>query len=160
MRLMFGYWFAVPLWQRVVGGLLIGVLIGLFWPAAAPWIAFIGEIFVRLIRMLVVPIVFISIASGVTALADPRRLGSVGGRTIFLFAATTACAVTVGMSMGLIVAPGSGAMLGAALPHALGSATSIHDQLIGIIPLNIVDALAKADMLAILFFAMLFSTLR
>ena len=40
-------WFAIPLWRRVVGGLVIGVLLGLFWPAAAPGIAFIGELFVR-----------------------------------------------------------------------------------------------------------------
>lgn len=156
MRSISRSWFALPLWQRVLGGLVIGVLIGLFWPAAAPWIAFVGEIFIRLIRMLVVPIVFISIASGVTALGDPRRLGSVGGRTIGLFAITTASAVSIGMAIGLIVGPGLGAALGSALPHALGDATSIHDQLIGIIPINIVEALAKADMLAIIFFAMLF----
>ena len=149
-------WFAIPLWRRVVGGLVIGVLLGLFWPAAAPGIAFIGELFVRLIRMLVVPIVFVSIASGVTALADPRRLGSVGGRTVLLFAATTACAVSIGMALGLLVEPGTGAALGGAAPHALGEAKSLHDQLVGIVPVNIVTALVEGDMLAIIFFAMLF----
>lgn len=149
-------WFAIPLWQRVLAGLVAGVALGLFWPAAAPWIAFIGEIFVRLIRMLVVPIVFISIASGVTALADPRRMGSVGGRTILLFAFTTACAVSVGMALGLLITPGAGAALGSAIPHALGEAKSLHDQLIGIVPVNIVQSLAEGDMLAIIFFAMLF----
>ncbi|WP_235219145.1 dicarboxylate/amino acid:cation symporter [Sphingobium sp. C100] len=149
-------WFAIPLWRRVVGGLLVGVLLGLFWPAAAPWIAFVGEVFVRLIRMLVVPIVFVSIASGVTALADPRRLGSVGGRTVMLFAATTACAVSIGMALGLLIGPGTGAALGGAVPHALGEAKSLHDQLIGIVPVNIVAALVEGDMLAIIFFAMLF----
>ncbi|MCI4591788.1 dicarboxylate/amino acid:cation symporter [Sphingobium sp. BYY-5] len=148
-------WFAIPLWQRVVGGLIAGVLLGLFWPAAAPWIAFVGEVFVRLIRMLVVPIVFVSIASGVTALADPRRLGSVGGRTVLLFAITTACAVSVGMALGLLIEPGTGAALGKAIPHALGEAKSLHDQLIGIVPVNIVQSLAEGDMLAIIFFAML-----
>jgi Na+/H+-dicarboxylate symporter len=149
-------WFLIPLWQRVVGGLLVGVLLGLFWPAAAPWIAFVGEVFVRLIRMLVVPIVFVSIASGVTALADPRRLGSVGGRTVMLFAATTACAVSIGMALGLLIGPGTGAALGGAVPHALGEAKPLHDQLIGIVPVNIVAALVEGDMLAIIFFAMLF----
>ncbi|MEC9018023.1 MAG: cation:dicarboxylase symporter family transporter, partial [Pseudomonadota bacterium] len=148
-------WFAIPLWQRVVGGLVLGVAIGLFWPMAAPWIAFIGELFVRLIRMLVVPIVFVSIASGVTALGDPRRLGAVGGRTVLLFAATTACAVSIGMALGLIIDPGGGAALGGAAPHALGEAKSVHDQLIGIVPVNIVAALVEGDMLAIIFFAML-----
>ena len=149
-------WFAIPLWQRVLGAMVIGVLLGLAWPAATSAIAFIGELFVRLIRMLVVPIVFISIASGVTALADPRKLGSVGARTIGLFAATTFCAVSIGIAVGLLIEPGKGAALGTAIPHALGEAKSLHDQLVGIIPVNIVQSLADGDMLAIIFFAILF----
>ena len=149
-------WFAIPLWQRVLGAMVIGVLLGLFWPAAASAIAVIGELFVRLIRMLVVPIVFISIASGVTALADPRKLGSVGARTIGLFAFTTFCAVSIGIGVGLFIEPGAGAALGTAVPHALGEAKSLHDQLVGIIPVNIVQALVDGDMLAIIFFSMLF----
>ena len=149
-------WFAVPLWQRVVGGMLLGLLLGLASPEASAAIAVIGELFVRLIRMLVVPIVFISIASGVTALADPHKLGAVGARTIGLFAATTACAVSIGMAVGLFIEPGTGAALGSATPHALGEAKSLHDQLVGIVPVNIVQALVDGDMLAIIFFSMLF----
>ncbi|HJS10209.1 dicarboxylate/amino acid:cation symporter [Sphingopyxis sp.] len=149
-------WFAVPLWQRVLGAMIVGVLLGLLWPAATGAIAFIGELFVRVIRMLVVPIVFISIASGVTALADPRKLGSVGARTVGLFAATTFCAVSIGMIVGLLLEPGQGAALGNAVPHALGEPKSLHDQLIGIVPVNIVQALVEGDMLAIIFFSILF----
>ncbi|MGH6696574.1 dicarboxylate/amino acid:cation symporter [Sphingopyxis sp.] len=149
-------WFAVPLWQRVLGAMVIGVLLGLAWPAATSAIAFIGELFVRLIRMLVVPIVFISIASGVTALADPRKLGSVGARTVGMFAATTFCAVSIGIIVGLLIEPGKGAALGSAVPHALGEAKSLHDQLIGIVPVNIVQSLVEGDMLAIIFFSILF----
>ncbi len=149
-------WFAVPLWQRVLGAMVVGVLLGLLWPAATGAIAFIGELFVRLIRMLVVPIVFISIASGVTALADPRKLGSVGARTVGLFAATTFCAVSIGIIVGLLLEPGQGAALGSAVPHALGEPKSLHDQLVGIVPVNIVEALVAGDMLAIIFFSMLF----
>jgi Na+/H+-dicarboxylate symporters len=156
MKALFRRWQGVPLWQRVVAGLVCGVLLGLLWPAATPWIAFIGELFVRLIRMLVVPIVFISIASGVTALADPRRLGAVGGRTVALFAATTACAVTIGIVTALIVQPGAGAAIGSAQAHVLGEPKSLHDQLMGIVPVNIVQSLADGDMLAIIFFAMAF----
>jgi Na+/H+-dicarboxylate symporter len=149
-------WVAVPLWQRVLGALAIGVLLGLAWPAATDAIAFVGELFVRLIRMLVVPIVFISIASGVTALADPRKLGSVGARTVGLFAATTFFAVSIGILVGLLLEPGKGAALAGAVPHALGEPKSLHDQLIGIVPVNIVQALVEGDMLAIIFFSMLF----
>ncbi|WP_067733873.1 dicarboxylate/amino acid:cation symporter [Novosphingobium naphthalenivorans] len=156
MKSLFRRWLDIPLWQRVVAGLAGGVLIGLFWPDAAPWIAFLGELFVRLIRMLVVPIVFVSIASGVTALADPRKLGVVGGHTVALFAATTACAVSIGMVIGLLIEPGAGAAIGTAQAHALGEPKSIHDQLMGIVPINIVQSLAEGDMLAIIFFSMAF----
>lgn len=156
LTLLLRRWFMIALWRRVLGGLVIGVVLGLLWPDATPWIAFVGELFVRLIRMLVVPIVFVSIASGVTALADPRKLGSVGGRTILLFAATTACAVSIGMATALLLEPGTGAALGTAVPHALGTAKSVHDQLVGIVPVNIVQSLVEGDMLAIIFFAILF----
>ena len=117
--------------------------------------AFIGDLFVRAIRMLVAPIVLVTIAAGITSLADPKRLGSLGGRTIALFAATTAIAVSVGMLVGALLRPGAGAPLGTAAPHALGTPVSAYDQLVGIVPTNIVEALAKGDMLALIFVAIL-----
>ena len=149
-------WFAIPLWKRVIGALLLGLIFAWVWPQATPSIAFVGDLFVRAIRMLVAPIVLVTIAAGITALADPRRLGSLGGRTIGLFAFTTAVAVSVGMAVATLIRPGEGAKLAGAAPHALGPAVTPSDQLVGIIPLNIVDALAKGDMLALIFVAILF----
>jgi Na+/H+-dicarboxylate symporter len=150
------FWFAIPLWQRVVGALILGVIFALVWPAGAPYVQFIGDLFVRAIRMLVAPIVLVTIAAGITSLADPKKLGSLGARTIGLFAATTAIAVSVGMLVATVIRPGAGAPLGTAAPHALGAPVTPYDQLIGIVPLNIVDALAKGDMLALIFVAILF----
>lgn len=150
------FWFAIPLWQRVVGALILGVVFALVWPAGAPYVQFLGDLFVRAIRMLVAPIVLVTIAAGITSLADPKKLGTLGARTIGLFAATTAIAVSVGMLVATVIRPGAGAPLGTAAPHALGAPVTPYDQLIGIIPLNIVDALAKGDMLALIFVAILF----
>ncbi|MGY2736804.1 dicarboxylate/amino acid:cation symporter [Sphingomonas sp. UYP23] len=148
-------WFAVPLWQRVIGGLVIGVILGTLWPAGANAIAILGDLFVRLIRMLVVPVVLVTIAAGIAALGDPRRLGAIGGRTVLLFAFTTIVAVTIGMATGLILRPGAGIVLAGVAPHALGAAVSPSDQVLGIVPVNILDALAKGDMLAVIFTAVL-----
>lgn len=148
-------WFGITLWKRVLGGLAAGIALGLLWPAAAPWTAFVGEIFMRLIRMLVVPVVFITIASGVTSLGDPKRLGAIGGRTIALFAATTIIAVLLGMTIALVIQPGTGATLAGIVAHPLGPAKSVHDQLVGIVPTNVIEALVQGDMLAIIFFALL-----
>lgn len=148
-------WFAVPLWQRVIGGLVLGVALALIWPGAAPYVAFLGDMFVRAIRMLVAPIVLVTIAAGITTLGDPKRLGSLGGRTIGLFALTTAIAVSVGMAVALVIRPGEGAPLGTAAPHPLGPAVTPYEQLVGIVPVNIVEALAKGDMLALILVAIL-----
>ncbi|WP_425475215.1 dicarboxylate/amino acid:cation symporter [Sphingomonas silueang] len=148
-------WFAIPLWRRVLGGLVLGLLLGLLWPQAAPAVAVLGELFVRAIRMLVAPIVLVTIAAGITSLADPKRLGSLGGRTIALFALTTFVAVSVGIAVALLVRPGVGIGLDGAVPHALGAGVTPYQQLVGIVPLNIVDALARGDMLALIFVAIL-----
>ncbi|NML05222.1 dicarboxylate/amino acid:cation symporter [Sphingomonas sp. G-3-2-10] len=149
------WWFGVPLWKRVLGALALGLVFAFAWPAGTPYVAFMGDLFVRAIRMLVAPIVLVTIASGITSLADPKRLGSLGGRTIGLFAFTTAIAVSVGMLVATLVQPGVGAPLGTATAHALGEPVTPYQQLIGIIPLNIVEALAKGDMLALIFVAIL-----
>ncbi len=148
-------WFAIPLWKRVVGALLLGIAIGLLWPQAAAAIKIIGDLFVRLIKMLVVPVVLITIAAGIASLGDPRRLGGIGGRTVALFAFTTLLAVSIGMGFGLLLQPGDGIVLAGVPPHVLGPAVTPADQLLGIVPVNIVDALAKGDMLAIIFVAVL-----
>ena len=148
-------WFAIPLWQRVIGGLALGLVFAAVAPGQTHWVAFVGDMFVRAIRMLVAPIVLVTIAAGITSLADPRRLGSLGGRTIGLFAATTALAVSVGMAVAMLVRPGVDAPVGTAAAHALGPAVTPYDQLVGIVPVNIVAALAAGDMLALIFVAIL-----
>src|SRR5881392_756999 len=97
MGALFRGWFGIALWKRVLGALVLGLLLGAFWPQAAPYVEFLGDLFVRAIRMLVVPIVLVTIAAGITTLGDPKRIGGIGGRTIALFAFTTAIAVSVGM---------------------------------------------------------------
>jgi Na+/H+-dicarboxylate symporter len=148
-------WFAIPLWKRVLGALVLGVLLGAFWPEAAPAVQFLGDLFVRAIRMLVVPIVLVTIAAGITQLGDPKRIGGLGGRTIGLFALTTAIAVSVGMAVATLIRPGEGAPIGTATAKPLGDPPTPYEQLIGIIPTNIVEALSKGDMLAIIFVAIL-----
>jgi len=148
-------WFAIPLWQRVVAGLVLGLIFAAIAPGQVHWVQFMGDLFVRAIRMLVAPIVLVTIAAGITSLADPKRLGSLGGRTIGLFAATTALAVSVGMIVATLIRPGMGAPIGTAAAHALGDPVTPYDQLIGIVPVNIVEALAKGDMLALILVAIL-----
>ncbi|MXP44550.1 dicarboxylate/amino acid:cation symporter [Allopontixanthobacter sediminis] len=148
-------WTRITLWKRVLAALVLGVVFALVWPDATPMVEIVGNLFVRAIRMLVAPIVLITIAAGITALADPQRLGSVGGRTVGLFAVTTAIAVAVGMIVATLLQPGLGADLGTAAPHPLGEPVTMYDQIVGIVPTNIVEALANGDMLALIFVSIL-----
>ena len=148
-------WFAIPLWKRVLAALALGLLFAALWPEATPYVQFIGDLFVRAIRMLVVPIVLVTIAAGITMLGDPKRIGGIGGKTIGLFAFTTAIAVSIGMTVATLIRPGEGAPLGTAAPHGIGTPPTPYEQLVGIVPVNIFEALAKGDMLAIIFVAIL-----
>ena len=78
-------WFEIPLWQRVVTALILGVLTGWAWGPDAESIKWIGDFFIKAIKMLVVPLIFFSLVSGVAAIGDLRKLGAVGGRALLLF---------------------------------------------------------------------------
>ncbi|OYW94682.1 MAG: hypothetical protein B7Z13_04005, partial [Caulobacterales bacterium 32-67-6] len=137
------WWFDVVLWKRILLALVLGVIAGLLLGEQANAIKWIGDLFVRLIRMIVVPLVFVSIVAGVAGMGDPRRLGSIGGKTIFLYLLTTAIAVGVGMAMGLLFGPGQGVSFTGVNPEMVGSAPPVSEQLLGIVPLNPIQALAN-----------------
>ena len=152
-RTLLGRWFAIPLWQRILLALLLGVVTGLVWGDGAGQIKLLGDLFVRLIRMLVTPLVFLTIASGVASLADPKRLGSIGVKTLLMYLFTTAVAVTVGLIAASIFAPGAGASFAGVAPNAVASPKSPAEIFLSIIPSNPFQAMAEGDTLAVIFFA-------
>lgn len=172
-------WFAIDLWKRVLIGLVVGTLIGLamrygLGPDRAgdfvtTWFKPVGDAFINLIRMLVVPLIFVTLVSGVLAMGDPKRLGSLGGRALAMYMGTTVIAICFGLLMGTLVQPGAGfdtSIASAADIEETRSrlavnapAGSVGEQLVNtllsIIPSNPVDAFARGDVLQIIFFAIL-----
>jgi Na+/H+-dicarboxylate symporter len=132
----------------MVAGLLFGEAMTAF--------GWMGELFIRLIRMLVVPLVLVVIVSGLAGLGDPRKLGSIGLRTLALYLLTTAIAVAIGIGVASLIQPGVGVALGgqAALPPPT-TGSGFGRQLLDIVPVNPVDALAKGAMLSVIFLAIL-----
>lgn len=129
----------------------------------------IGTAFMRLIKMVIVPLVFSSLLVGVASLGDIRKLGRMGGRTLGLYMLTTAIAVTIGLVVAHVLNPGgfvdegSRAALQAEFEAAAssktaaaGEAPSTIDNILRIIPDNPIGSLATGDMLQIIFFAMIF----
>jgi Na+/H+-dicarboxylate symporter len=149
------YWFDVVLWKRILGALVIGALVGLALGETATSIKWIGDLFVRLIQMIAVPIVFLSVTTGVAAMGDSRRLGTIGAKVMLLYIATTLVAVMLGFSMGALFQPGAGVDFAGIAPKPLAEAPSMTEQLLRIVPLNPFEALAKGDLLAVIFFAFL-----
>jgi len=169
-------WFEIALWKRVIGALFVGLATGLALrygmgaeaggAFAETYIAWIGDLFLRLIRMLIVPLIFFTLVSGIIAMGDPKRLGSLGARTIGLYFGTTAIAVTLGLIMGTLVQPGSSLSpetFAGADASALDSAREraaeaggLVDRLLNIVPTNPMAALADGNILQIIFFAIIF----
>jgi len=154
-RRALGWWFGVALWKRILGALVLGGIVGVAWGPGAASIAWIGELFVRLIRMLVVPLVFLTIAAGVAALADPKRLGSIGVKTLAMYVFTTTLAVTTGLAVATLIGPGIGATFADAVPRAMGTPPDTARMFMEIIPDNPVGAMADGKTLSVIFFAIL-----
>lgn len=157
LAVIVSWWFGVVLWKRVVGGMALGVVAGLLLGEQAESIRWIGDLFIRLIRMLIVPLVFATIVAGVVSIADVRRLGGIGAKTLFLYLITTLVGACLGLALGTLVRPGVGVSLGQNPSNVEAtSAKALGDQFMAIIPTNPVAALANGEILSIIFFSILF----
>lgn len=152
---MVATWFEIALWKRILGALVLGVIVGFIWGEGAESIVWIGDLFVRLIRMVVVPLVFVTLVSGVVSMGDPSKLGSLGVKTLAIYMATTLAAITIGLILAVILQPGVGVDFSAAVPTQVQEAIPLSERLMSIVPDNPVAALAEGNILAIIFFALL-----
>lgn len=116
----------------------------------------IGVMFITALKMLVVPLVFFSLVSGVVGIGDVRQLGSVGIKSFALYILTTAMAITVAIGLALLIAPGSGASGMTVSEFKAQEAPPLIEVLTGIIPENVIQAFASGNMLQVIFFSILF----
>ena len=123
-------------------------------------IVLMGDIFVRLLKMVIVPLIFTSIIMGVSSIKDRTKIGRLGFKTFLYYMSTSLIAILIGLSLANMIEPGVGASViseaGAYDTSKLNSSTSILDILKRMIPLNPISAMANGDMLGIIFFAIFF----
>ena len=153
----------------LLGGLLLGAVLNLWVPHSyfrdeilVDGIFYVaGNGFIRLMKMLVVPLVFCSLVCGSSAIGDTKSLGRVGGRTIGFYLVTTALAVTVAILVATIVRPGVGLDMSSIETGetAVAENVSVADTILNIIPENPIGALADGTMLQIILFALLVGVL-
>lgn len=153
----------------LIGGLVLGVVLNLWIPHSyvrddifVDGIFYvIGNGFIRLMKMLVVPLVFCSLVCGSSAIGDTKSLGKVGGKTIAFYLLTTALAVSVAITVATFVRPGVGLDMSSIETSevAVAENVSVTDTILNIIPENPVGALADGTMLQIILFALLIGVL-
>lgn len=154
---------------RILLGLILGIVAGLFMyfmPAGfvkdevllEGLLYFVGKGFIRLLMMVLVPVVFTSLACGTSSLEDVRTLGRVGSKTVAFYLVTTACAVCIALLVGIIISPGKGIDTSAILMATpkIADKVPLKDVFLNIIPNNIFDSLSKGNMLQIILFAVTF----
>ncbi|WP_139684252.1 dicarboxylate/amino acid:cation symporter [Vibrio tasmaniensis] len=115
-----------------------------------------GQIFVASLKMLVVPLVFVSLVCGTSSLKDLSTLGRMGGKTLALYIGTTAVAITLALTIGNLFQPGAGADLTAASSFKSADAPSLGQVIIDMFPTNPIQAMAEGKTLQVIVFAVLF----
>ena len=115
-----------------------------------------SSIFVNLLKLLIVPLVFFSLVSGISSLTSMQSLGNITFKTIALYLSTTAIAVSLSLIVGSIFKPGSGYSSEIAPPDKLPEGQGIYATILDIFPANIIEAMAQNQMLAVVFFSILF----
>lgn len=149
----------------LLSGFLVGVCARLLAPHGFPTEAFgegvgvVGDIFLRLLKMVIIPLIFTSLVCGVASLGDARSVGRVGLRTVLFYTLSTTLAIMVGLTLVNVFTPGRYLDIGssATLPEGLSSSSqSLSQFLLHMVPDNIVRAMGNGDVLPVIFFAILF----
>ena len=157
--------FTTKILLSMVAGIIVGVILNVFFVEVAfikdnlvnGVLHIVGAVFVALLKMMVVPLVFVSLVCGVASLGDVAALGRVGIKTIALYLLTTAVAITIALSLAFVIGPGEGFELsGVAIDYQPKEPPPLTEVIIGMVPNNPVQSMAEANMLQVIVFAILF----
>ena len=153
-------------WQIIIC-MILGTIVGSYFNSIDysnnglySFIVLLGDIFIRLLKMVIVPLIFTSIIIGVSSIKDQSKIGRLGFKTFIYYMCTSLFAILIGLTLANIIQPGVGAVtidqVGAYDTSKLSTSNSILDILKRMIPLNPIGALAKGDILGVIFFAIFF----
>ncbi len=167
--------FGLKLWQQVLIALALGVAVGMVIQAlvsqqvlsveaskqVANNIKIFGTVFINLIKMVVVPLIFLALVSGITSMDDPTNFTRIGFKGIITYLSTASFAVLIGISAGLIFEPGKGVAVDLSsfakdVPEASKASPSIGDFLLGLIPTNAFRAMTEDNFLQVVLFSLFF----
>lgn len=150
------YWSGLALHKKIFVMLLLGIVVGWVSGPKAEILQPLGDVFIRLLRMLIVPLVFFTLSSGVTKMGSPSNLRRVGGFVVTYYLLSSLLAAAVGCAVALVIRPGIGAegILGTVGEIKAASYSAVA-SILNWIPTNPVEAMANANMLQIIFFSLI-----
>jgi aerobic C4-dicarboxylate transport protein len=152
------------LYVQVLFAIVMGVLLGVFYPELGTKMKPLGDGFIKLIKMIIAPVIFCTVVAGIAGMQDMKKVGRVGGKALLYFEVVSTFALVIGLIVANVVRPGAGFNVDAAHLDASAIAQytdkaksqSTVDFLLNIIPNTFVDAFAKGDILQVLLIAILF----
>ncbi|WP_252178411.1 dicarboxylate/amino acid:cation symporter [Endozoicomonas sp. 4G] len=147
-------WKTIPLWKKIMTGMVLGLATGFTMGPEAAMFKPLGDLFLNAIKMLIVPLVFCSLVSGVTSMNDSSKMGRVALKSIALYLTTGAVAITIGLLIGNFFAPGEGLNLVAPAASEVKDSPSMIDTLVATIPANPIMSMANGEILQIIVFAL------
>src|SRR6202007_1643814 len=151
-----------PLWRslylQVIVAIVIGVILGHFWPAAGDAMKPLGDGFIKLIKMMIAPIIFCTVVVGIAGMEDMKKVGKTGGLALLYFEVVSTIALIIGLILVNVIEPGAGMNVDASTldtkgiaaytgPGKMGTTTEF---LLNVIPSTFVDAFAKGEILQVL----------
>lgn len=146
--------------SQIFLGLILGIIFGYLLPEYGKMLKPLGDIFIRMIKMIVVPLIFSSLVMGIAGTGDFRKLGRLGAKALLWFELATTLALIVGLLVVNVFQPGVGLTVASASTDAITAAASKSishiDMLINLFPTNVIDAMARQDMLQIIVFSCFF----
>jgi aerobic C4-dicarboxylate transport protein len=149
---------------QVVIAIILGIIVGHFAPKFGAELKVLADVFVKLIKMIIPPIVFFTVVNGIAGMGDMKKVGKIGGKALIYFEIVTTIALAIGLFVVNMIKPGEGfdktGLTGGDVSKyteaAAQSSNGFIDFFVAIIPDNVVAAMAKGELLPILFFAVLF----
>ncbi|HHF7368054.1 TPA: C4-dicarboxylate transporter DctA [Legionella bozemanae] len=158
--------FFKQLYVQVIAGIIIGIILGIVAPALAISFKPFADLFIKLIKMMITPIIFLTLVSGIAAMSDLKTVGKIGGASLIYFLLTTICALTLGLVVANIFQPGTGMNIDpsslniAEARSYLGKAEQINnvqDFVLNIVPETFFSAFVHGEILQVLFVAIIFA---
>jgi aerobic C4-dicarboxylate transport protein len=156
--------FYQSLYVQVITAIVIGVVLGHFWPATGEAMKPLGDGFIKLIKMIIAPIIFCTVVVGIAGMEDMKKVGKTGGLALLYFEIVSSLALVIGLVIVNLVGPGNGMHVDAkaldtkaiAAYTGPGKMVGTVDFLLNIIPSSVVDAFAKGEILQVLLFSVMF----